>query len=90
MLLVSAFELTRTARCTEQQVERKEVDEVDYNRLHHRENQFCEQEKDYLAHQNHEDDSYENRNYHKGYVNKVNGAGGFAIGIDILIHNATS
>ena len=94
MRIVSLLELTSAG----QQIDRddkaeQDVDGREQDGLHCRDNQFREQEETARKHQSHENDSCENSSGRDGYVDEVDGLGGLdglGIGIDSLIHDATS
>lgn len=96
MRLVSFLEVTSTR----QQIDRddngeQDVDGREQDGLQCRNNQLREQEEAACERQNNEDDSRENRSSRNNYVDVVDGLGrlsgiGGLVGIDILIHNATS
>lgn len=94
MRIVSLLELTSAGQQIDGDNEGKQdVDGGKQDGLHCRDNQLREQEEAARKHQSHENDSCENSSGRDGYVDKVDGLGGLnrlGIGIDSLIHDATS
>lgn len=94
MRIVSLLELTSAGQQIDGDSEGKQdVDGGEQDGLHCRDNQLREQEEAARKHQSHENDSCENSSGRDGYVDEVDGLGGLnglGIGIDSLIHDATS
>lgn len=92
--IVSLLELTSAGQQIDGDNEGKQdVDGGEQDGLHCRDNQLREQEEAARKHQSHENDSCENSSGRDGYVDEVDGLGGLnglGIGIDSLIHDATS
>lgn len=94
MRIVSLLELTGAS----QQIDgddkgEQDIDGGEQDGLHCRDNQLREQEEAARKHQSHENSSCENRSGRDGYVDEVDGLSGLnglGIGIDSLIHDATS
>ena len=94
MRIVSLLELTGAS----QQIDgddkgEQDIDGGEQDGLHCRDNQLREQEEAARKHQSHENSSCENRSCCDGYVDEVDGLSGLnglGIGIDSLIHDATS
>lgn len=92
--IVSLLELTSAGQQIDGDNEGKQdVDDGEQDGLHCRDNQLRKQEEAARKHQSHESDSCENSSGRDGYVDEVDGLGGLnglGIGIDSLIHDATS